>query len=144
VGVVLGHLIMGLDLTMLSLVGLLGLSGIIVNDSIILVVRADERLAAGETVQEASSGAACDRLRAVLLTSLTTVGGLTPLMFEKSIQAQFLLPMAVTIVFGLIMATFLVLFLVPVVYSIRADLLEKSERQWVCLKENMEAFRSSS
>jgi len=127
VGVVLGHLVMGMDLTMLSLVGLLGLSGIIVNDSIILVSRADERLAAGESVPEAASGAACDRLRAVLLTSLTTIGGLTPLMFEKSIQAQFLLPMAATIVFGLAMATLLVLLLIPVVYNIRADLLPKAK-----------------
>jgi multidrug efflux pump subunit AcrB len=122
VGVVLGHLIMGQSLTMLSLVGLLGLSGIIVNDSIILVSRADERVAAGESMQEAAAGAARDRLRAVVLTSLTTIGGLTPLMFETSIQAQFLLPMAITIVFGLAMATFLVLLLVPVVYAILADI----------------------
>ncbi len=122
VGVVLGHLIMGQSLTMLSLVGLLGLSGIIVNDSIILVSRADERVAAGESMQAAAAGAARDRLRAVVLTSLTTIGGLTPLMFETSIQAQFLLPMAITIVFGLAMATFLVLLLVPVVYAILADI----------------------
>jgi len=122
VGVVLGHLVMGQSLTMLSLVGLLGLSGIIVNDSIILVSRADERMAAGETMQQAAAGAARDRLRAVVLTSMTTIGGLTPLMFETSIQAQFLLPMAITIVFGLAMATFLVLLLVPVVYSIMADI----------------------
>ncbi|MCP4992845.1 MAG: efflux RND transporter permease subunit, partial [Gammaproteobacteria bacterium] len=122
IGMVLGHLLMGQSLTMLSLVGLLGLSGIIVNDSIILVSRADERMAAGETMREAASGAARDRLRAVLLTSLTTIGGLTPLMFETSIQAQFLLPMAITIVFGLAVATLLVLLLVPVVYSILADI----------------------
>jgi len=72
-------------------------------------------------MQEAAAGAARDRLRAVVLTSLTTIGGLTPLMFETSIQAQFLLPMAITIVFGLAMATFLVLLLVPVVYAILAD-----------------------
>ena len=123
IGMVLGHLVMGQSLTMLSLVGLLGLSGIIINDSIILVSRADERMAAGERMQEAATGAARDRLRAVLLTSLTTIGGLTPLMFETSIQAQFLLPMAITIVFGLAVGTLLVLLLVPVVYGILADLL---------------------
>ncbi len=144
VGVVVGHLIMGMDLTMLSLVGLLGLSGIIVNDSIILVSRADERLAAGESVEEASLGAACDRLRAVLLTSLTTVGGLTPLMFERSLQAQFLLPMAVTIVFGLLVATFLVLFLVPVIYNIRADLLGQGGSLWLQFRENSAIFNRSS
>ncbi len=122
IGVVGGHLLMGEALTMLSLVGLLGLSGIIVNDSIILVSRADERMAAGEGMRDAVSGAARDRLRAVLLTSLTTIGGLTPLMFERSVQAQFLLPMAITITFGLAVATLLVLVLVPVIYSIRDDL----------------------
>ena len=80
-------------------------------------------MAAGESIQKAVTGAARDRLRAVLLTSLTTIGGLTPLMFETSIQAQFLLPMAITIVFGLAVATLLVLLLVPVVYGILADLL---------------------
>jgi len=123
IGMVLGHLVMEQSLTMLSLVGLLGLSGIIINDSIILVSRADERVAAGEVIYEAAAGAACDRLRAVLLTSLTSIGGLTPLIFETSIQAQFLLPMAITIVFGLAVATFLVLLLVPVVYGIVADLI---------------------
>ncbi|MCF6354708.1 MAG: efflux RND transporter permease subunit [Candidatus Polarisedimenticolaceae bacterium] len=123
IGMVLGHLVMGQSLTMLSLVGLLGLSGIIINDAIILVSRADERMAAGESMREAATGAARDRLRAVLLTSLTTIGGLTPLMFETSIQAQFLLPMAITIVFGLAAGTLLVLLLVPVIYGILADLL---------------------
>ncbi len=123
IGAVAGHMIMGFDLTILSLVGLLGLSGVVVNDSIILVARADERLAGGETVREAATGAARDRLRAVLLTSLTTIGGLAPLVLEKSIQAQFLLPMAITIVFGLAMATLLVLLLVPAVYGILADIV---------------------
>jgi len=123
IGMVLGHMVMGQSLTILSLVGLLGLSGIIINDSIILVSRADERMAAGESMRDAATGAARDRLRAVLLTSLTTIGGLTPLLFETSIQAQFLLPMAITIVFGLAVATLLVLLLVPVVYGILADIL---------------------
>ncbi len=122
IGMVAGHMVMGMDLTMLSLVGLLGLSGIIVNDSIILVARADERLASGEAPGAAATGAARDRLRAVLLTSMTTIGGLLPLLFEKSIQAQFLIPMAVTITFGLAAGTLLVLLLVPALYGILADL----------------------
>ncbi len=121
IGMVAGHLLTGHDLTMLSLVGLLGLSGIIVNDSIILVARAGERMAGGEDPREAAVGAAGDRLRAVLLTSLTTIGGLAPLLFEKSIQAQFLIPMAVTITFGLAAGTFLVLLLAPAIYGILAD-----------------------
>ena len=98
------------------------LGGILVNDSIILVSRLDERLAAGDTLFDAAVGASRDRLRAVLLTSLTTIGGLLPLLFEKSLQAQFLLPMAITIVFGLAAATALVLFLVPTLVGIGADI----------------------
>jgi multidrug efflux pump subunit AcrB len=122
VGAIFGHWILEYNLTILSLIGLLGLSGILVNDSIILVSRLDERLESGETLQLAAIGASRDRLRAVLLTSLTTIGGLIPLMFEKSLQAQFLLPMAITIVFGLALATLLVLFLVPALIGIGADI----------------------
>jgi len=86
------------------------------------VSRLDERLDEGETLPEAAVGASRDRLRAVLLTSLTTIGGLIPLMFEKSLQAQFLLPMAITIVFGLGLATLIVLFLVPAFIGIGDDI----------------------
>ena len=122
VGAVFGHWLLGYNLTVLSFIGLLGLSGILVNDSIVLVSRLDERLAEGEVLQDAVVGASRDRLRAVLLTSLTTIGGLIPLLFEKSLQAQFLLPMAITIVFGLALATLLVLFIVPSLIGIGADI----------------------
>ncbi|WP_436642359.1 efflux RND transporter permease subunit [Microbaculum sp. FT89] len=121
-GAVIGHMVMGAPLTILSMMGLLGLSGILVNDSIILVSRLDERLSTGEPLSDAAVGAACDRLRAVLLTSLTTIGGLTPLLFETSLQAQFLIPMAVTLVFGLAIATCFVLFLVPAIIGIGDDI----------------------
>ena len=122
VGAMFGHWWLGFDLTMLSLVGLLGLSGILVNDSIILVTRLDERLSECDDLEEAAVGASRDRLRAVLLTSLTTIGGLLPLLFEKSLQAQFLLPMAITMVFGLACATALVLFLVPALVGVGGDM----------------------
>ncbi|MEM9676618.1 MAG: efflux RND transporter permease subunit [Pseudomonadota bacterium] len=122
VGAVLGHWLLGLKLTILSFIGLLGLAGILVNDSIILVSRLDERITEGDDLDEAAIGASQDRLRAVLLTSLTTIGGLVPLMFEKSLQAQFLLPMATTMVFGLASATVLVLFLVPAFVGIGKDI----------------------
>lgn len=122
VGAVFGHWVLGYQLTILSMIGLLGLAGILVNDSIILVTRLRERLSEGQPLYEATVGASQDRLRAVLLTSLTTVGGLMPLMYEKSLQAQFLLPMAITIVFGLSMATLLVLFLVPTLIGIGNDI----------------------
>ena len=122
VGAVVGHWLMGYQLTMLSMIGLLGLSGILVNDSIILVSRLEERLRGGEDIGQACVNASCDRFRAVLLTSLTTIGGLIPLLFETSLQAQFLLPMAITMVFGLATATVLVLFLVPVFIGIGEDI----------------------
>jgi len=122
VGAVVGHYVMGYNITLPSMIGLLGLSGILVNDSIVLVSRLTERLELGESLEIASVGAARDRLRAVLLTSLTTIGGLTPLIFETSRQAQFLIPLAVTIVFGLATATILVLILVPALVGIGGDI----------------------
>lgn len=122
VGAILGHMVMGTALTILSFIGLLGLSGILVNDSIILVTEVKNRLDRGEVLHEAAIGASQDRLRAVLLTSLTTIGGLLPLLFETSRQAQFLMPMAITMVFGLAAATILVLVLVPVIVGIGGDI----------------------
>ncbi|MFC3230472.1 efflux RND transporter permease subunit [Marinibaculum pumilum] len=121
VGAIVGHALLGMDLTILSLVALLGLSGVLVNDSIVLVTTIDARIAAGEATMEAIANGAADRLRAVLLTSLTTIGGLLPLLFETSLQAQFLIPMAVTLVFGLAIATLLVLVLVPALLGIQED-----------------------
>ena len=122
VGAVAGHYIMGYNLTLPSMIGMLGLSGILVNDSIVLVSRLIERQnKLGENLEIAAIGAACDRLRAVLLTSITTIGGLTPLMFETSLQAQFLIPLAITIVFGLTTATVIVLILVPCLIGVVSD-----------------------
>ncbi len=122
VGAIVGHYLLDYNLTILSLIALLGLSGILVNNSIILVSVVDERLESGEGIREAVIEGTCDRLRAVLLTSLTTIGGLSPLLFETSLQAQFLIPMAITLVFGLMIATFLVLFLVPALLLIQEDI----------------------
>ncbi len=113
VGAVWGHVLMEQDLTILSLFGFFGLSGIVVNDSIILVVFYKDLRKRGKSAREAVVEAACQRLRAVLLTSLTTIAGLTPLLFETSLQAQFLIPMATSLAFGLGFATLMVLFLVP-------------------------------
>ena len=112
-GAIFGHLIMGIDLTILSLFGFFGLAGIVINDSIILVTRYLRLCSDGMLASEALVEASCQRLRAVMLTSLTTIAGLTPLLFETSTQAQFLIPMAVSISFGLAYATLLVLVLVP-------------------------------
>ena len=122
VGAVLGHLILGYDLSILSLIALLGLSGILVNDSIILVTAIDRRLRDGVPLEEAVVDGTCSRLRAVILTSATTIGGLAPLLFETSRQALFLIPMAITIVFGLMVTTLLVLIVVPAMIGIQGDL----------------------
>ncbi|PPR14912.1 MAG: hypothetical protein CFH37_01616, partial [Alphaproteobacteria bacterium MarineAlpha9_Bin7] len=125
VGAIFGHWLLGFDLTILSLVGLLGLSGIVVNDSIILVTSIDERYNGGDNLHVAIIDGARDRLRPVVLTSLTTIGGLLPLLSETSLQAQFLKPMALTIVFGLLATTILVLVVVPALIAIQEDVGSK-------------------
>ena len=112
-GAILGHGIMGLNMTILSLFGCFGLSGIVINDSIVLVTFYKQLRKLGMSVEKAIVEAACQRLRAVLLTSLTTIAGLTPILFETSLQAQFLIPMACAIVFGLAYGTILILLFVP-------------------------------
>lgn len=118
IGAIMGHWWMGLDMTILSMFGFFGLSGIVVNDSIILVSFYKSLRASGLSVNEALEEAAVQRVRAVLLTSLTTIAGLTPLLFETSLQAQFLIPMATAIAFGLMFSTFLILLVLPAMLSI--------------------------
>jgi len=122
VGAIWGHWWMNIDVTLLSLFGFFGLSGIVVNDSIVLVVFYKELKSKMADYNEAIVEAACKRLRAVLLTSLTTIAGLLPLLFEGSLQAQFLIPMATTIAFGLAFATLLVLVLIPALLSIHESI----------------------
>ena len=128
IGALLGHWLIGLDLTVLSLFGLFGLSGIVVNDSIILVMFYKQQKESGVPWRRAIVEATCQRLRAVLLTSLTTIAGLTPLMFETSRQAQFLIPMAVTISYGLAVATLLVLLVVPSLLCVHEYIALRSGR----------------
>ena len=130
IGAILGHFVLGYDISVLSLVALLGLSGIVVNDSIIMVRAIQIRASAGETLIDAIIGGARDRLRAVILTSVTTMFGLLPLLFETSLQAQFLKPMAVTIVFGLMGSTLIVLVLVPVLLAVQGDIAALFARFW--------------
>jgi multidrug efflux pump subunit AcrB len=130
IGAFVGHYLMGLDLTVLSLFGLFGLSGIVVNNSIILVsfyreLRAEQP---AEPLENALVDASCLRLRAVLATTLTTIGGLLPLLFETSLQAQFLIPMAIALAFGLAVATFIVLFLVPALLAVYENAAVKLDR----------------
>ena len=122
IGVVWGHLVMGIDICMPSMVGFVSLAGIVVNDSILLVQFLKTRREQGYSPYESASMAGRERFRAVMLTSLTTIAGLIPLLSEKSLQAQFLIPLAASIVFGILASTLFVLVMIPVVYSIFADL----------------------
>ncbi len=121
IGVIWGHLIMGLQFTMPSMLGFVSLAGIVVNDSILLVEFVKKRVAEGLSVHDAVAKASYDRFRAVLLTSITTIAGMTPLLFETSLQAQVLIPLATSIVFGIATSTVLVLFVIPCLYAIFED-----------------------
>ncbi len=122
VGAVIGHWIMGMNLTMLSLMGILALSGVVVNDSLVLVDFINKKRQKGIEMFTAVYMAGGRRFRPVLLTSLTTFAGLMPLLFEESTQAQFLIPMAVSLGFGILFATAITLILVPINYLILEDL----------------------
>lgn len=121
IGAIGGHWIMGMDITLISLLGMLALIGIIVNDSLVLVDFINKRRERTGDLLEAVTVAAASRFRPVILTSLTTFIGLMPLLFEKSTQAQFLIPMAVSLGFGILFATVITLLMVPVNYLVIED-----------------------
>lgn len=123
IGAIVGHWALGLNMNLFSLVALLGLSGVMVNDSIILVAAIRRRIERGLPLTEAISDGTRERLRPVILTTLTTVVGLVPILFEGSLQAQLVQPMATTVVFGLLFSPFLVLLFVPALLGVGADLL---------------------
>ncbi|QDU47654.1 Multidrug resistance protein MdtB [Symmachiella dynata] len=118
IGAVIGHAFMGLPISLFSLFGLVALTGVVVNDSIVLVDFINSRLGDGLPLKTALLEAGERRFRPVLLTSVTTVAGLAPMLAETSFQAQILIPMAVSLCFGLMLATVLVLYLVPVFYLV--------------------------
>ncbi|MFH1755323.1 MAG: efflux RND transporter permease subunit, partial [Candidatus Latescibacterota bacterium] len=122
VGAVWGHMIMRLDLSILSMFGLVALTGVVVNDSIVLVHFVNNSRKAGMPVLEAVQKAGTERFRAILLTSLTTFAGLSPLYLERSVQAKFLVPMAVSLGFGVMFSTFITLMIVPTAYLILEDI----------------------
>jgi multidrug efflux pump subunit AcrB len=128
IGAVAGHWIMGMDMTLISLLGMLALVGVVVNDSLVLVDFVNQRRSKLASVTEAVLVAGASRFRPIMLTTLTTVIGLLPLLLEKSTQAQFLIPMAVSLGFGIAFATVLTLFLVPVNYIIIEDVRSLKRR----------------
>jgi len=121
IGIVWGHVLMGLEISMPSIMGAASLAGIVVNDSILLVEFLKLRVREGHSIPEAAKLASRERFRAILLTSLTTIAGLTPLLLEESLQAQILTPLATSIVFGLLASTVLVLLVVPAIFCVFDD-----------------------
>ena len=122
VGGVLGHMLMGMSLSVMSYMGMLALIGVVVNDSLVLVDWVNRQRAKGIELFDAVKGAGLARFRAVILTSLTTFFGLIPLIFETSTQAQFLIPMAVSLGYGILFATIVTLILIPVNYLVLEDI----------------------
>jgi len=134
IGAIIGHLILGLDVSLLSLSGMIAVSGVVVNDNLVLVDFINRQRRRGMAVGKAIREAGAARFRPILLTSLTTFAGLTPLMLEKSVQAQFLIPMAVSLAFGVMIATVVSLILVPALYHILEDL---KSFQWTKIKTSL-------
>jgi multidrug efflux pump subunit AcrB len=125
VGAILGHWLLGMPLSILSFNGIIALSGVVVNDSLLLVSRFNELHPDADHYNQAISKACRDRVRAVLLTSLTTFAGLMPLLFETESQAQFLIPAAVSLGYGIMFATVITLILIPSLLAIQHDLLDR-------------------
>jgi HAE1 family hydrophobic/amphiphilic exporter-1 len=122
IGAILGHYIMGLDFTMPSMIGFVSLAGVVVNDSILLVEFVKYRVKEGMVLHDAASQAVHDRFRAIFLTSVTTIAGMAPLLLETSLQAQVLIPLVTSIVFGMLTSTMLVLLVLPAAYGIMEDI----------------------
>ena len=121
IGVIWGHMVMGIDLTLPSIMGLASLSGIVVNDSILLVMFVKRNAAAGLDVVDAARQASRERFRPILITTATTIAGMLPLLFERSLQAQVLIPLVTSLVFGILAATVLILVVLPALYAILSD-----------------------
>ena len=121
VGAVLGHMGMGLNLSIMSMCGVVALAGIVVNDSLVMVEFVNRERALGHSLREAALKAGVRRFRPILLTTVTTFVGIMPMALETDLQARFLIPMAVSLGFGILFATFITLFLVPVIYLIMED-----------------------
>ncbi len=130
IGVIWGHFFAGVSLSFLSMIGFVALSGVVVNDSLIFVEFYNAKRAEGESLREALLRAGGARLRPIFLTTITTVLGLTPLMLEQSMQAKFLIPMALAISFGLMSATVLILLLLPALLVIGADIQHTFSSLW--------------
>jgi multidrug efflux pump subunit AcrB len=136
IGAVIGHMIMGRSVSMFSLFGLVALAGVVVNDSLIMIDFVNKARAAGMTARRAVIQSGTQRFRAIVLTSVTTAVGLMPIMMEGSLQAQTVIPMAISLSFGIIFATVITLFLIPSLYLLQIDFFRRMRRirNWLTYK----------
>ncbi|MGJ8677918.1 MAG: efflux RND transporter permease subunit [Akkermansiaceae bacterium] len=130
IGAILGHMIMGITPSYLSIFGIIALSGIVVNDALVMVDFTNQKRTHGANAYDAVITSGADRFRPIMLTSATTFAGLMPLIFERSIQAQFLIPMAVSVAFGILFATLITLFLIPCAYMATEDMKDGFRKLW--------------
>jgi multidrug efflux pump subunit AcrB len=130
IGAVVGHVIMGMAISMFSLFGLIALAGVVVNDSLIMVDFINKARIKGVPIRQAVIDSGTQRFRAIMLTSFTTAAGLTPILLEKSAQAQFVIPTAISLSFGIVFATIITLFLIPALYMLQEDGFAMSRYWW--------------
>ncbi|WP_037428160.1 efflux RND transporter permease subunit [Shewanella colwelliana] len=128
IGALFGHFILGLSMSVLSLCGIVALAGVVVNDSLILVDFVNRARSQGLPIVEAAIDAGCYRFRAIILTSMTTFVGLVPIILERSLQAQIVIPMATSLAFGILFSTVVTLILVPILYIILDDIRRSLRR----------------
>ena len=121
-GAILGHLMMGYSMSIVSMMGILALAGVVVNDSLVMVDHANNKVRAGMSPYDAICSSGVRRFRPIMLTTISTFGGLAPMIFETSRQAKFMIPMAISLGYGILFATAITLLLVPCLYLIVDDL----------------------
>lgn len=131
VSALLGHVIMGYDLSIISIFGMIALCGVVINGGLVFMVTANNLLAGGATVIDSARQAALRRFRPIILTALTTFFGLAPMIFEQSIQARFLVPMAISLGYGILFTTVIILYLMPALFVISYDIKGLFGKNWV-------------
>jgi multidrug efflux pump subunit AcrB len=141
IGAVIGHVLMGYSLSVISLFGLVALSGVVVNDSLVLIDLANRQRRSGTETNKAILHAGIQRFRPILLTTLTTCGGLAPMILETSRQARFLIPMAISLGYGIIFATFITLVMVPSLYLLLEDVKSFFSSNRVASASSVENFK---
>jgi multidrug efflux pump subunit AcrB len=134
IGAIFGHLLLGYEMTMMGVIGMLALSGVVVNDALVLIDFANSRRADHDNAHDAVVSAGIQRFRPILLTTLTTFGGLAPMMLEQSRQAKFMIPMAISLGFGILFATLIALLLVPCLYMVIDD-CSRLKQKWISTHE---------